>query len=66
MIAAQALVHRAILVTFNADDFSEHPPSLVPGLALEVAAEGLGSNRTSKVPQITVITRRLVGPRSTC
>jgi tRNA(fMet)-specific endonuclease VapC len=30
MIAAQALVHRATLVTFNADDFRD-----IPGLQLE-------------------------------
>ena len=37
MIAAQALVHRATLVTFNPDDFSDVPWSLVAGVAIEVA-----------------------------
>ena len=39
MITAQAPVHRATLVTFNPDDFSGCPWSLVAGVAIEVAEE---------------------------
>ena len=39
MIAAQALVHRATLVTFNPDDFLRCPWSLVAGVAIEVAKD---------------------------
>ena len=52
MIAAQALVHRATLVTFNPDDFSDIPWSLVAGVAVEVAEEVLvkTSARTNDLP----------------